>query len=44
MPKISVIPIAKKDSDFERLRKALEEQTFRDFELVMSTNGLISKT
>jgi len=41
MPKISVISIAKKNSDFERLRKALEEQTFRDFELVTSTKGSI---
>ena len=41
MPKISVISIAKKDSDFERLRKALEEQTFRDFEFVTSTKGSI---
>jgi glycosyltransferase involved in cell wall biosynthesis len=41
MPKISVISIAKKDSDFERLRKALDEQTFRDFELVTSTKGTI---
>ena len=41
MPKISVISIAKKDSDFERLRKALNEQTFRDFELVTSTKGSI---
>jgi len=41
MPKISVISIAKKDSDFERLRKALANQTFRDFELVTSTKGSI---
>jgi glycosyltransferase involved in cell wall biosynthesis len=41
MPKISVISIAKKDSDFEKLRKALDEQTFRDFELVTSTKETI---
>jgi glycosyltransferase involved in cell wall biosynthesis len=41
MPKISVISIAKKDSDFERLRKALARQTFQDFELVTSTKGTI---
>jgi glycosyltransferase involved in cell wall biosynthesis len=41
MPKISVISIAKKNSDFERLCKVLEEQTFRDFELVTSTKGSI---
>jgi glycosyltransferase involved in cell wall biosynthesis len=41
MPKISIISIAKKDSDFERLRKALDNQTFRDFELVTSTKGSI---
>jgi cellulose synthase/poly-beta-1,6-N-acetylglucosamine synthase-like glycosyltransferase len=41
MPKVSVISIAKKDSDFERLRKALANQTFRDFELVTSTKGSI---
>jgi glycosyltransferase involved in cell wall biosynthesis len=41
MPKVSIISIAKNDSDFERLRKALEEQTFRDFEFVTSTKGSI---
>jgi len=41
MPKVSIISIAKKDSDFERLRKALEEQTFRDFEFITSTKGSI---
>jgi len=41
MPKVSVISIAKKDPDFERLRKALANQTFRDFELVTSTKGSI---
>jgi glycosyltransferase involved in cell wall biosynthesis len=41
MPKISVISIAKRDSDFERLRRALANQTFHDFELVTSTKGSI---
>jgi GT2 family glycosyltransferase len=41
MPKISVISIAKKESDFLRLRKALEDQTFKDFEFVTSTKGTI---
>jgi glycosyltransferase involved in cell wall biosynthesis len=41
MPKVSVISIAKRDSDFERLRKALDQQTFRDFEFITSTKGSI---
>jgi len=41
MPKVSVISIAKSESDFERLRKALTNQTFRDFELITSTKGSI---
>jgi len=41
MPKISVISIAKEDYEFERLRKALEKQTFQDFEFVSSTKGTI---
>jgi len=41
MPKISVISIAKEDYEFERLRKALENQTFQDFEFVSSTKGTI---
>jgi GT2 family glycosyltransferase len=41
MPKVSVISIAKRNSDFERLRKALEQQTFRDFEFITSTKGSI---
>jgi glycosyltransferase involved in cell wall biosynthesis len=41
MPKISVISIAKRESDFERLSKSLDKQTFRDFELVTSTRGTI---
>jgi len=41
MPKISVISIAKKESEFEKLRKALANQTFQDFEFVTSTKGTI---
>jgi len=41
MPKISVISIAKKDSEFEGLRKALANQTFHDFEFITSTKGAI---
>jgi hypothetical protein len=41
MPKISVISIAKKDFEFEGLRKALANQTFQDFELVTLTKGTI---
>lgn len=41
MCKISVISIAKRESDFERLKEALAEQTFKDFELVTSTKNKI---
>lgn len=41
MPKVSVISIAKSDAEFERLREALERQTFRNFELITSTKGSI---
>jgi len=41
MPKISVISIAKKDSEFEELRRALTNQTFQDFEFVTSIRGTI---
>ncbi|MEM2045597.1 MAG: glycosyltransferase [Candidatus Bathyarchaeia archaeon] len=41
MPKVSVISIAKSDAEFERLREALERQTFRDFEFITSTKGSI---
>jgi len=37
MPKVSVICIAKSDEEFERLRDRLSQQTFKDFELVVST-------
>jgi glycosyltransferase involved in cell wall biosynthesis len=41
MPKISVISIAKKEDELEDLRRALANQTFRDFELITSTKGTI---
>ena len=41
MTKISVISIAKKDYEFDRLRESLEKQTFQDFEFVISTKGTI---
>ncbi|MEM2704259.1 MAG: glycosyltransferase [Candidatus Bathyarchaeia archaeon] len=41
MPKVSVISIAKSEAEFERLREALEKQTFRDFEFITSTKGSI---
>ncbi len=41
MFKISVISIAKKESEFEQLRKALANQTFKDFEFVTSTKSTI---
>ncbi len=41
MPKISVISIAKREEEFEKLRKALANQTFKDYELVTSTKGTI---
>lgn len=40
-PKISVISIAKEDYEFDRLRKALENQTFQEFEFIVSTKGTI---
>lgn len=41
MPKVSVISIAKSEREFDKLRKALERQTFRDFEFITSTKGSI---
>jgi hypothetical protein len=41
LPKLSVISIAKNDDEFRSLRSALENQTFRDFELVTSTKPSI---
>ena len=41
MVKISVISIARRDSEFDRLRLALADQTFRDFEFITSTKGTI---
>lgn len=41
MPKISIISIAKKAEELENLRKALKNQTFQEFELVISTKGTI---
>ena len=41
MPKISVISIAKQESEFKRLREALAAQTFQDFEFVTSTKESI---
>jgi GT2 family glycosyltransferase len=41
MTKISVISIAKKETDFQRLRSAMQNQTFRDFEFITSINGTI---
>ncbi|MCR8501752.1 MAG: glycosyltransferase [Candidatus Korarchaeota archaeon] len=41
MPKVSVISIAKHEAEFERLKRALERQTFRDFEFITSTKGSI---
>lgn len=41
MPKISVISIARKVGELENLRRALKNQTFQDFELVISTKGTI---
>ncbi|MEM0232723.1 MAG: glycosyltransferase [Candidatus Nezhaarchaeales archaeon] len=41
MPKVSVISIAKHETEFERLKKALEMQTFKDFEFITSTKGSI---
>lgn len=41
MPKVSVISIAKSETEFERLRKALDRQTFKDFEFITSIKGSI---
>ena len=41
MPKISVISIAKDEEELEDLKIALSKQTYRDFELVISTKGTI---
>ncbi|MEM3546199.1 MAG: glycosyltransferase [Candidatus Bathyarchaeia archaeon] len=41
MPKVSVISIAKSEAEFDRLRKALDGQTFKDFEFITSTKGSI---
>jgi len=41
MPFFSVISIAKTDKELGHLRKALAEQTFRDFEFIPSTGGTI---
>lgn len=41
MPKVSVISIAKHEAEFERLKKALEMQTFKDFEFITSSKGSI---
>ena len=37
MPEVSVITIAKNDSELFNLKKALRKQTFKDFEFVYST-------
>jgi hypothetical protein len=37
MPEVSVITIAKNEMDLSELKKALQKQTFRDFEFVYST-------
>lgn len=39
--KITVICIAKKEEDLEKLHKSMAKQTFKDFELVTSTKGTI---
>jgi glycosyltransferase involved in cell wall biosynthesis len=41
LQKISVVSIARRDSEFEHLRVALQNQTFKNFELVTSTKGSI---
>ena len=41
MPRVCVISIAKSEEEFERLKRALERQTFRDFEFITSTKGSI---
>lgn len=40
-PKFSIISIAKMESDFSRLKEALSNQCYRDFEFVTSTKGTI---
>ncbi|MFH1721040.1 MAG: glycosyltransferase [Candidatus Altiarchaeota archaeon] len=39
--KVSVVSIAKRQEEFEPLKKALKEQSYRDFEFVTSTKGTI---
>ncbi len=39
--KISIVSIAREDEEFDRLRLALADQTFKDFEFVTSTKGTI---
>lgn len=41
MPRVSIISIAKNVDEFEKLKKALERQTFKDFEFITSTKGSI---
>jgi glycosyltransferase involved in cell wall biosynthesis len=41
VPKISVISIARKAEELEKLCNALKNQTFQDFELITSTKGTI---
>jgi glycosyltransferase involved in cell wall biosynthesis len=41
MCKISVISIAKRETDFEKLKEALAKQTFKDFEFITSTKRTI---
>lgn len=37
MPEVSVVSIAKKESDLENLKRALKKQTFKNFEFIYST-------
>jgi glycosyltransferase involved in cell wall biosynthesis len=41
MPRFSVISIAKTEKELEHLRRSLANQTFRDFEFIVSTGGTI---
>ncbi|MFX0132463.1 MAG: glycosyltransferase family 2 protein [Candidatus Hodarchaeota archaeon] len=41
MPKISVISIAKKDEDLNNLLEKLKNQTYKDYEIIISTKGTI---
>lgn len=41
MPKLSVITIAKKVEELENLIKSLEKQTFKDYEIIISTKGTL---